>query len=307
MNYHPYITGSNRVPSTSDRMEVFGPGTDPAGLGTLGAPVNTAHVFEYLGENVPPFGNPQQFVGRGARQWEEGFQDVYQGRFVNREQDRLSPDTSTITLDDPTALISRPDELTEHKNNAQIARERTQQSVRTYDSAPSADVLANRVNADAEMRNLHSQAVSMAYESQMDAIRATHLGQKARGAALRGETIGMMSSPAPATFSRITSRVNIPTGPTKTVFSPYTPFVPASGFGAGVPTSSTNSQTSSSGKMQMMSMGNEDLGDTIVYTEDVPDFAQTYQDSYYDPTKIALILGGLGIAAVAAFFVFRGR
>jgi len=295
MNYHPYITGSNRVPSTSDRMNVFGPGTDPAGLGTLGAPVNTAHAFEYLGENLPPFGNPQEVVGRGARRWEQGFQDVYQGRFIEQEQDRLSPNTSTITLDDPEPLVSRPDEISEVKNNAQIAREMTQRSVRTYDAAPSADVLAHQVNADAEARNVQSQAVSMVYESQMDAIRAHHLGQHARGAALRGETIGALPTVQTSPGYTMTQ---VTLNPQKTtLLSSYDVQIPETVVGSP--------QETSNGIQRMVSP----TGGAIVSESDewVPEFEQTYRDSYYDPTKIALVLGGLGAAALVAFMVLRGR
>jgi len=35
MEYHRFITDPSRTLSAADRMDVFGGGTDPAGLGTL--------------------------------------------------------------------------------------------------------------------------------------------------------------------------------------------------------------------------------------------------------------------------------
>jgi ABC-type sugar transport system ATPase subunit len=273
-------------------MDVFGPGTDPAGLGTLGAPVNSDHVFEYLGENLPPFGNPRAITREQGVSWSEGFQDRYSGKIVTSQRDRFSPNTTTITTIDPIPTVMR-DEISSVKNNAQIAREKTQRSVRTFAGNPSADALANQVNADAELRNLQQEAVGLVYESQMDALRATHAAARARGMGVR-ENIGAFTLPtkfisaAPLKLQPTTKMTSMPSS---TTTKPYFP-------GGG----SSSTTTSSS----------EETGYTadpyVPTTESYEDYEMgTALDSAIDPTKIALLLGGVAAAAVVAFFVMRKR
>lgn len=296
-NYHPFITGARRETSAADRIDVFGPGTDPAGLGTLGAPVNPAHVFEYLGENIPPFGNPQDVVSAGAQSWEQGAMNVYGGKLITEERDRFSPNTTTITIEDADPVVSRPDELTEVKNNAQIMAEKTHKLARTYTVTPKADELADRVNADAEMRNMQNEAVALVYESQMDAIRAQHLGAKARGAAMRSENIGAMVNRPTTLMQRValkpmvTSTVTLPSGAT----SKPTVMVPPS----TTMTAAEQTRTSSQGYEPDFSMG-EPLSD-------YPITEASYVDTRFEPTKVALVLGAVAAVAVGAFFFMRKR
>jgi hypothetical protein len=295
MAYHPYITGANRATGAADRMEVFGPGTDPAGLGTLGAPVNSDHAFEHLGEDLPPFGNPRAITQAQGAEWSRGFQDRYSGKIVTETRDRFSPNTTTITTTDAIPLVMR-DEISSVKNNAQIAREKTQRSVRTFAGNPSADALANQVNADAELRNLQQEAVSLVYESQMDSLRATHAAARARGMGVR-ENIGAMLPPfvAPVVGTRMMAFKPVTQPMTKmppvTVFNPF-----ASNKGA-----STTATTE-------VPIGEDDP----VYLEDKwlppePGDMATALDSKFDPSKIALILGGVAAAAAIAYFVTRKR
>jgi len=285
MEYHRFITDPSRTLSAADRMDVFGGGMDPAGLGTLGAPVNPAHVFEYLGENLPPSGNPKDFIGRGGSRWARGAQDVYGGKYITETQSRFSPNTKTITVEDAKPVVMRPDELTEIKNNSQIVREMTQNigSIRMFAARPNANVLAEQVSADAEARNVQDQAVALAYESQMDAIRATHLGARARGAALRGETIGAMPVVALApsmlrakAFKRIvTPKMSLTATPAASTTSEDLPIVSLPQSPYDVPVA-------------------EEVG-----------MGETYVDTRFEPTKIALILGGVAVAAVATYFFMR--
>lgn len=295
-NYHPYITGARRETTAADRLDVFGPGTDPAGLGTLGAPVNTAHVFEYLGENLPPFGNPQDVVGAGASSWEQGMENVYGGKYITEEQDRFSPNTKTITISDPTPVIAGIDELTVVKNNAQIQAEKMHRTARSYVVPPKADVLASRVNADAEMRNLQNEAVALVYESQMDAIRAQHLGAQARGAAMRGEKIGAMVNRPTTMVQRValkpmvTSKVTLPATST----SKPTVMVPPS----STTTAAQQTESTSVSYEPEFAMG-EPVSDAPI--------TETYVDTRFEPTKVALVLGAVAAVAVGAFFFMRKR
>lgn len=325
MDYSPFITGPSRTITAADRMEVFGPGTDPAGLGTLGAPVNPEHVFDYLGEDLPPFGSPQAVLGPQADGWEKGFEDAYGGRLITVEQDRFSPNTSKITMTDPEPLTMR-DEISGIKNNAQIMREKTTRSVRYYPSSPSADVLANQVNADQELRDLQAQAVSLVYESQMDAIRATHEAAKSRGSALRGERIGALPVVNPkvpvlkpaqikllaqlAKFAQAVNKKNAAAAagrPTATMIS---------SAGVNISKGSTSSEdvgtpTNSAGGTVYPPMTPNQIALILAAQKQAqaPTMGSesTALDSKFDPTKIALILGGVGIAAVVGFFVLRGK
>ena len=297
MEYHRFITDPSRTLSAADRMDVFGGGTDPAGLGTLGAPVNPAHVFEYLGENLPAFGNPKDFISRGGQRWSQEAQDVYGGKYITETQSRLSPNTKTITIEDAKPLVMRPDELTEVKNNTQLVREMTQNigSVRMFAARPNANVLAEQVSADAEARNTQDQAVALVYESQMDAIRATHLGAKARGAALRGENIGAMKTLSPTTTVRRSSSF---------VTSAARMLVPAS------KTLPTLQQVKRSNALAVFSTGENMPTDSFPTTSDGSFSAEetgmgTYVDTRIEPTRMALILGGAALAAVAAYFLMR--
>jgi len=296
--YHPYILGANRATGAADRMDVFGPGTDPAGLGTLGAPVNSDHVFEHLGENLPPFGNPRAITREQGVSWSEGFQDRYSGKIVTSQRDRFSPNTTTITTTDPIPTVMR-DEISSVKNNAQIAREKTQRSVRTFAGNPSADALANQVNADAELRNLQQEAVGLVYESQMDALRATHAAARARGNGVR-ENIGAMIPPfvapvvgsktmafQPLTKTAATAMTKMPPGGTN-IFNPFRK-------------SSGGSSTTPIGEDGPISPEQEDA-----LVED-GGYMATALDSKFDPTKIALILGGVAVAGIAAYLVMRKR
>lgn len=296
MEYHRFITDASRSLSAADRMDVFGGGTDPAGLGTLGAPVNPAHVFEYLGENLPAFGNPAEAVGRGAQLWTRGVQDIYGGKYITETQSRLSPNTKTITVEDAQPLVMRPDELTEIKNNTQIMREMTSNigSVRMFDARPNANVLANQVSADAEARNVQDQAVSLVYESQMDAIRATHLGAKARGAALRGENIVALK---PSTTVSAIKKPGLKVATAK--ITAATPKAPMKFYANGG--SSTPAVTTTSEDMSLVSMPSTSDGVLVADGASM----ETYVDSRFEPTKVALILGGVAIAAVAAYFFMR--
>jgi hypothetical protein len=310
MEYHRFITNPDRNLGAADRMDVFGGGTDPAGLGTLGAPVNPAHVFEYLGENLPAFGNPQDVVGAGAQSWEPGFENVYAGKYITEEQSRLSPNTTTVTIADPTPVVMRPDELTSVKNNAQIMREQTAKSVRTYRANPSADVLAYRVSADAEARNVQDQAVSLAYESQMDVIRAKHLGAHARGVTFRGENIGAMT---PITGPQLSAQTR-PSGANpplltriKMAFSPAMSQVsPSAEPPSNLPvmTMANSSPAAQSGTLPMFEIGGGSASTpaTNVYEDSE---MGTYMDSSLEPTKVAMILGGVAVAAAAAYFLMR--
>ena len=298
MAYHPYITGANRATGAADRMEVFGPGTDPAGLGTLGAPVNSDHAFEHLGEDLPPFGNPRAITQSQGAEWSRGFQDRYSGKIVTETRDRFSPNTTTITTTDVIPLVMR-DEISSVKNNAQIAREKTQRSVRTFAGNPSADALANQVNADAELRNLQQEAVSLVYESQMDSLRATHAAARARGQGVR-EGIGAMVPPLvlPAkgsSFVRMPVRTALPTG-SNSMWTPISPPKIRNPFAS----SKATTTDSMPGEIVVPYDGNE------VLVEEPGDMA-TALDSKIDPTKIALLLGGVAAAAVVAYFVTRKR
>lgn len=296
MEYHRFITDPSRTLSAADRMDVFGGGMDPAGLGTLGAPVNPAHVFEYLGENLPAFGNPAEAVGRGAQLWTRGVQDIYGGKYITETQSRLSPNTKTITVEDAQPLVMRPDELTEIKNNTQIMREMTSNigSVRMFDARPNANVLANQVSADAEARNVQDQAVSLVYESQMDAIRATHLGAKARGAALRGENIVALR---PSTMVSAIKKPGLKVTTARVTAS--TPKAPMTFYANGG--SSTPAVTTTSEDMSLVSMPSTSDGVLVADGASM----ETYVDSRFEPTKVAMILGGVAIAAVAAYFFMR--
>jgi hypothetical protein len=277
-------------------MDVFGGGTDPAGLGTLGAPVNPAHVFEYLGENLPAFGNPKDFISRGGQRWSQEAQDVYGGKYITETQNRFSPNTRTITIEDAKPLVMRPDELTEVKNNTQLVREMTQNigSVRMFAARPNANVLANQVSADAEARNTQDQAVALVYESQMDAIRATHLGAKSRGAALRGETIGALGPMNTVSLARkpmlstSTVRMQAPAPKTQVTLYPVVGASSSPGLSTGETMSLVSFPTTSNGSFSAEEAG---MG--------------TYVDTKFEPTKVALILGGVAIAAVAAYFFMR--
>jgi hypothetical protein len=295
MEYHRFITDPSRTLSAEDRMDVFGGGTDPAGLGTLGAPVNPAHVFEYLGENLPAFGNPKEFISRGGQRWSQEAQDVYGGRYITETQNRFSPNTRTITIEDAKPVVMRPDELTEVKNNTQLVREMTQNigSVRMFAARPNANVLANQVSADAEARNTQDQAVALVYESQMDAIRATHLGAKSRGAALRGETIGALgpntvSLARKPMLSTSTVRMQAPAPKTQVTLYPVVGASSSPGLSTGETMSLVSFPTTSNGSFSAEEAG---MG--------------TYVDTKFEPTKVALILGGVAIAAVAAYFFMR--
>jgi hypothetical protein len=288
-------------------MDVFGGGMDPAGLGTLGAPVNPAHVFEYLGENLPPSGNPKDFIGRGGARWARGAQDVYGGKYITETQSRFSPNTKTITVEDAQPVVMRPDELTEIKNNSQIVREMTQNigSVRMFPARPNANHLAEQVSADAEARNTQDQAVALVYESQMDAIRASHLGARARGAALRGETIGAMSSAMPLVQARkpmlSTSTVRMQAPAPKTMVTLY-PVVgkassPPAGSSDPVPVSFTTGENMSLATFPTTSNGS--------FSAEEAGMGETYVDTRFEPTKVAMILGGVAVAAVAAYFLMR--
>jgi hypothetical protein len=307
MDYHRFITDPSRTLSAADRMDVFGGGMDPAGLGTLGAPVNPAHVFEYLGENLPPSGNPKDFIGRGGARWARGAQDVYGGKYITETQSRFSPNTKTITVEDAQPVVMRPDELTEIKNNSQIVREMTQNigSVRMFPARPNANHLAEQVSADAEARNTQDQAVALVYESQMDAIRASHLGARARGAALRGETIGAMSSAMPLVQARkpmlSTSTVRMQAPAPKTMVTLY-PVVgkassPPAGSSDPVPVSFTTGENMSLATFPTTSNGS--------FSAEEAGMGETYVDTRFEPTKVAMILGGVAVAAVAAYFLMR--
>jgi hypothetical protein len=279
-------------------MDVFGPGTDPAGLGTLGAPVNSDHVFEHLGENLPPFGNPRAITREQGVSWSEGFQDRYSGKIVTSQRDRFSPNTTTITMTDPIPTVMR-DEISSVKNNAQIAREKTQRSVRTFAGNPSADALANQVNADAELRNLQQEAVGLVYESQMDALRATHAAARARGNGVR-ENIGAMIPPfqAPTLTQTFQARPMV----TKIV-QPVTQMRPPTIFN---PFRKGGGSSAPIGEEAPV----DENGLVVSPQEDVlleDGYMATALDSKFDPTKIALILGGVAAAAAVAYFVMRKR
>jgi len=305
MEYHRFITDPSRTLSAADRMDVFGGGMDPAGLGTLGAPVNPAHVFEYLGENLPPSGNPKDFIGRGGSRWSQGAQDVYGGRYITETQSRFSPNTKTITTEDARPVVMRPDELTEIKNNSQIVREMTQNigSVRMFAARPNANVLAEQVSADAEARNVQDQAVALVYESQMDAIRASHLGARARGAALRGETIGALKPVMPVVQARkpmLMSAVRMQAPVLKTMVTLYPTGVassPPAGSSDPAPVSFTTGENMSLATFPTTSNGS--------FSAEEAGMGETYVDTRFEPTKVALILGGVAVAAVAAYFFMR--
>lgn len=304
-NYHPYITGANRMLNEGKGLNVFGPGTDPAGLGTLGAPVNPAHLIDYLGENLPPFGNPNAIVGADANRWEEDFEDAYSGKIVTEERDRFSPNTTTYTISDANPFVSRPDELTEVKNNAQILAEKTQLSVRTYRANPQADALANQVSADAEMRNFQNDVVGLVYESQMDALRAKHLAARARGTALRGESIGALPVVSSNQVSFMApSSLNLRAKPTaqKQVMLPGTSpnnviSAPASASPAG------SMSTGSDMDFMSMTMGSSD--DQPIVDDSM--LSDSYVDTRFEPTKVALVLGGVAVAAIAAALFLRRK
>jgi hypothetical protein len=306
MEYHRFITDPSRTLSAADRMDVFGGGMDPAGLGTLGAPVNPAHVFEYLGENLPPSGNPKDFIGRGGARWARGAQDVYGGRYITETQDRFSPNTKTITTEDAKPVVMRPDELTEIKNNSQIVREMTQNigSVRMFAARPNANVLAEQVSADAESRNVQDQAVALVYESQMDAIRATHLGARARGAALRGETIGAMAPLNTVSLARkpvlstSTVRMQAPAPMTQVTLYPV-------GRGSSPPAGSSDPAPVSFTTGENMSLATFPTTSNGSFSSEEAGMGETYVDTRFEPTKVALILGGVAAAAVAAYFLMR--
>lgn len=298
-NYHPFITGANRTLRSARGVNVFGPGTDPAGLGTLGAPVNTAHVFDYLGENLPPFGNPQDIVGADSAGWEQGFEQVYGGKIVTAEQDRFNPNTTTYTISDANPVVSRPDELTVVRNNAQIMADMVKTSARTYRANPQADALAEQVNADAEMRNAQNEAVGLVYESQMDALRANHMAAKSRGSVLRGESIGAMVDRPTTKVSRLalkpmtTSKVTLPATKSMPVISAPAAASPAA------------SESSGADFLQVTMGGGETISEYPI-TDDGAAMA-TYVDTRFEPTKVALVLGGVAVAAVAAFFFMRRK
>jgi hypothetical protein len=285
-------------------MDVFGGGMDPAGLGTLGAPVNPAHVFEYLGENLPPSGNPKEIIGRGGDRWSRGAQDIYGGKYITETQDRLSPNTKTITVEDAKPVVMRPDELTEIKNNSQIVREMTQNigSVRMFAARPNANVLAEQVSADAEARNVQDQAVALVYESQMDAIRATHLGARARGAALRGETIGALPTVS-------LNRKFLPTTNTVRMQAPVlmktmVTLYPA-GKASSPPAGSSDPAPVSFTTGENMSLATFPTTSNGSFSAEEAGMGETYVDTRFEPTKIALILGGVAVAALAAYFFMR--
>lgn len=306
MDYHRFITDPSRTLSAADRMDVFGGGMDPAGLGTLGAPVNPAHVFEYLGENLPPSGNPKDFIGRGGSRWARGAQDVYGGRYITETQDRFSPNTKTITTEDARPVVMRPDELTEIKNNSQIVREMTQNigSVRMFPARPNANHLAEQVSADAESRNVQDQAVALVYESQMDAIRASHLGAKARGAALRGETIGAMAPLNQVSLIRkpilSTNTVRMQAPAPKTMVTLY----PA-GKASSPPAGSSDPAPVSFTIGENMSLATFPTTSNGSFSAEEAGMGETYVDTRFEPTKVAMILGGVAVAAVAAYFLMR--
>ena len=323
MDYSPFITNASRTVTAADRMEVFGAGTDPAGLGTLGAPVNPEHVFDYLGEDLPPFGSPQAVLGPQAVAWERGFEDAYGGKLITIEQDRFSPNTSKITLSDPEPLVMR-DEISGIKNNAQIMREKTARSVRYYPARPSADVLATQVNADQELRDLQAQAVALVYESQMDAIRATHAAAKSRGSALRGERLGALpvgyvvppKAPAlkPAQVKALQKWLAAVAKAAQTAKKKQgTKSMPIK---PGTVTAAAQAATTGSSSSDVGTPATDDYSEVIV-EQTVADNMQLVPptmgsessalDTRFDPSKIALILGGVGLAAVVGFFVFRGR
>jgi hypothetical protein len=307
MEYHRFITDPSRTLSAADRMDVFGGGMDPAGLGTLGAPVNPAHVFEYLGENLPPSGNPKDFIGRGGARWARGAQDVYGGKYITETQNRFSPNTKTITVEDAQPVVMRPDELTEIKNNSQIVREMTQNigSVRMFPARPNANHLAEQVSADAEARNTQDQAVALVYESQMDAIRASHLGARARGAALRGETIGAMSSAMPLVQARkpilSTNTVRMQAPAPKTMVTLY----PVVGKASSPPAGSSDPAPVSFTTGENMSLATFPTTSNGSFSAEEAGMGETYVDTRFEPTKVAMILGGVAVAAVAAYFLMR--
>lgn len=288
MEYHQFILDPSRTLSAANRMEVFGGGTDPAGLGTLGAPVNPAHVFEYLGENLPPFGNPKDFVGQGGRRWSQEAERVYGGRYISEKQDRFSPNTTTLEVEDSEPLVIKADEISEVKNNAQIVLERTKNigSLRVFGALPTADLLAAQVNADAEARNIQNQAVSLAYESQMDAIRATHLAAKARGVALRGED------------ARPFFKALKPLRPTVTA-------QPKAQVTATLPsTQVTLPATSGGAQPVLLTPVSSSAVSTPTTVIDAVNMA-TPGERHFEPTQVAAILGGVAVVALAAFFFMR--
>jgi hypothetical protein len=302
MEYHPYITESRRSTTAAERMEVFGAGTDPSGLGTLGAPVNTDHVFEYLGENLPPFGNPRAVVDAGANSWENGFNQVYGGQILKQEApSRFHPNTKTYTVNEPMAVMGR-DEMNEVKNNSQILAEKRENlgSVRYFPTRQNANALANKVSADAELRELQGQAVAMVHEAQMDVIRAGHSAAKARGAAIRGNVGGMIApvhaptvkmpsfTPAKKSVFSIFSRASVPS---------VTPTQTRPGFG---PFLSTEISNSGAPVNLVTNTGSE--APTTTNVDDGGYMAAPYEEPEVSPVSASAIL--LGIAAVAGIGLF---
>jgi hypothetical protein len=236
--------------------------------------------------------------------WSEGFQDRYSGKIVTSQRDRFSPNTMTITTTDPIPTVMR-DEISSVKNNAQIAREKTQRSVRTFAGNPSADALANQVNADAELRNLQQEAVGLVYESQMDALRATHAAARVRGNGVR-ENIGAMIPPfvapvvgsktmafQPLTKTAATAMTKMPPGGTN-IFNPFRK-------------SSGGSSTTPIGEDAPVSPEQEYTTGEAIFNPEDGGYMATALDSKFDPTKIALILGGVAVAGIAAYLVMRKR
>jgi hypothetical protein len=307
MEYHPYITEARRSTTAAERMEVFGAGTDPAGLGTLGAPVNADHVFEYLGENLPPFGNPRAIVDAGANSWENGFNQVYGGQILKQEApSRFHPNTKTYTVNEPMAVMGR-DEMNEVKNNSQILAEKRENigSVRYFPMRQNANDLANKVSADAELRELQGQAVAMVHEAQMDAIRAGYSAAKARGAAIRGN-VGAMVPP----INTPTVKMPLFATSTKSIFAktPTTPMaiLPSRGnnFGTSTPRTPANPVTStSSGAPVAASSYDEVLVDDGGY------MAASYEEPVTSPVSpvsaAGILLGVAAVAGIGLFLVLR--
>jgi hypothetical protein len=175
--------------------------------------------------------------------------------------------------------------------------------VRTFAGNPSADALANQVNADAELRNLQQEAVSLVYESQMDALRATHEAARSRGQGVR-EGIGAMIPPLVAPI----------VGKQAVTFQPMKP---ATNTMTKMPPGGTNIfNPFASNKGSSAATTNEEafIGeDGPIYPEqeyvplDENGYMASTLDSKFDPSKLALILGGVAVAAAVAYFVTRKR
>jgi hypothetical protein len=173
-----------------------------------------------------------------------------------------------------------------------------------FPARPNANYLAEQVSADAESRNVQDQAVALVYESQMDAIRASHLGAKARGAALRGETIGAMAPLNQVSLIRkpvlSTNTVRMQAPAPKTMVTLY----PA-GKASSPPAGSSDPAPVSFTTGENMSLATFPTTSNGSFSAEEAGMGETYVDTRFEPTKVAMILGGVAVAAVAAYFFMR--